>query len=907
MRIFFKDFVLLLIISLLNVGLWAQNTVILKIRPNYKDYCFDHSIQISSYNQLFSEKNISLNRLFPHAKAPVKNNGLFSTKMVDISTIYEFTCASEQEAQFFVQKLSKMPETEYCHIKHYPELLYSPNDPAIGAQYYLNNIEAYQAWDIFKGDSSIVIGIVDTGIELAHDDLWENLAYNAADPIDGADNDGDGYVDNFHGWDLGNNDNSPEWSENTIGAEAHGVFVAGMAAPKTNNAVGIAGTAFKSKFLPVKINDSTGVLTKAYEGIVYAADHGCKVINCSWGSPVPDDFGRDIVRYATYNRNCLVIAAAGNNGNTTNDVYYPAGYDEVMCVAATNQWDLKWVKSCYGPHVSVCAPGENVYSTYANNAYTVGWGTSYASPLVASVAALCWGYRGKNLSPLQIRAIIEQTADNIDTLSNNVLFASQLGKGRVNAYRALIDTVKKAVCFIDYHFITHNDTTYLTGSFFNLFHETQHLYAKLSCSHPDIQILNDSLYIGHIDSLGQFTNDSNPFKITYRDGANYDMVASFFIELKDDGYTDKQYLKSTINPSYTDINNETLTLSVCSNGRIGYNNTYPSQGSGILYRSTTSLISDMGLFILNKNKASWCFKGKNDFKTMERAEKNESYLFVEAHSLFNDSLNPFPLGIKIYHSAKLFKTTPNQDFIWLTYTLHNTYDQNKDSLYVGLFSDVDLLNPLRNSSRFDSLLSLLYIFSSGMNNTYAGIMLPNTFPKHFYAIDNDGANGSLMVSDGINLNELIQSTQQQRYDAGGVYGNDLSYLVSYGPISVNAHDTVQLTFILPFGRNKYELLANASTAKEIFDSAIYVSSLSYTPSVSLYPNPTNSELFIDLDEKYYTHNTVLTIYNSFGQRVLYKPLNRKQILINVTSFKQGVYLIQIQNEQIILTRSFIKQ
>jgi len=907
MMIFLKNSIILLIFSLLGLASWAQNTVILKIKPDYKNYCFDNSIQISSYNQLFSDKNVSLKRLFPHAKEPVKNEGLFSTKMVDISTIYEFTCTSEQEAQVFVQKLSKLPETEYCHIKHYPELLYSPNDPAIGAQYYLNNIKAYQAWDIFKGDSSIVIGIVDTGIELAHDDLWENLAYNAADPIDGTDNDGDGYVDNFHGWDLGNNDNSPEWSENTMGAEAHGVFVTGMAAPKTNNAVGIAGTAFKSKFLPIKINDSTGILTKAYEGIVYAADHGCKVINCSWGSPVPDDFGRDIVRYATYNRNCLVVAAAGNNGNTTNDVYYPAGYDEVMCVAATNQWDLKWVKSCYGPHVSVCAPGENVYSTYAHNSYTVGWGTSYASPLAASVAALCWGYRGKSLSPLQIRAIIEQTADCIDTLSNNIPFTSQLGKGRVNAYKALTDTILKAVRFIDYHFTTQNDTTYLTGSFVNLFHETQHLTARLTCTNPDIQIINDSIYIGHIDSLGVFTNGSNPFKITYRADADYDMVASFFIELTDDGYTDKQYLKSTINPSYTDISNAVLTLSVCSNGRIGYSNTYPSQGSGILYRSATSLISEMGLFVLQKNKASWCFKGKNDFKTKVRAEKNENSSFVEAHSLFNDSLNPFPLGIKVYHSAKLFKTSPNQDFIWLTYTLQNNNEQRLDSLYVGLFSDVDLLNPSRNSSRFDSLLSLLYIFPSGMNNVHAGIMLPDTFPKHFYAIDNDGANGSLMVSDGINLNELIQSTQQQRYDAGGIYGNDLSYLVSYGPVNVNAHDTVQLTFILPFGRNKYELLANASSAKDIFDSAIYVPALSYTPSFSLYPNPTNSELFIELDEAYYTPNTVLMIYNSLGQRVVCQSLNRKQTLIHVADFKQGVYFIQIQNEQIILNRSFIKQ
>lgn len=904
---FFKISLITLLFCLLNSIIEAQNRVILKIKPEYKEYCKPHSIQIYSYADYFSSKNIELRQLFPNAYMPPKNNIVLPNQAVDISTIYEISCTSEQEAQTFIQHLSKLPETEYCHIKHYPQLLYSPNDPAIGAQYYLNNIKAYLAWDIYKGDSTMVIGIVDTGIELAHDDLWENLAYNTDDPIDGTDNDGDGYVDNFHGWDLGNNDNSPEWSENTMGADAHGVFVTGMVAPATNNAIGIAGIAYKTKFLPIKINDSTGILTKAYEGIVYAADHGCKVINCSWGSPVPDDFGRDIVRYATYNRNCLIVAAAGNKGNTTNDVYYPAAYDEVMCVAATNQWDIKWLKSCYGPHVSVSAPGENVYSTYANNAYTVGWGTSYASPLAAGVAALCWAYRGKNLSPLQIKAIVEQTSDNIDTISDNLSFANQIGKGRVNAYRALTDTLHKSVLFIDYQFITHNDTTYLTGRFINLFHATQNLQARLTTNNPNINIIQNTIQIGSIDSLSTYINNSQPFVITYNAHAPWDIETSFFIEFTDIDYSDKQYIKATINPSYTDINNNHVTLSVCSNGKIGYSNTYPSQGSGILYRSNTSLISEMGLFILNKNKASWCFRGKNDFKTMNRANKNENNISVYATSLFNDSLNPFPIGMEINHSAKLFKTPSDQDFIWLSYSLINNNNQTLDSLYVGLFSDVDLLNPFRNSSRFDSLLHLLYFFPSGMNNIHTGILLPDLFSKNFYAIDNDGANGSLMANDGISLNDLIQSTQQQRYEAGGNFGNDVSYLVSYGPININANDSVHLTFIVPFGRNKYELLTNAAQAKQMFDSMIYIPSTSYTPLLSLYPNPTTDNLFINLNEASYDQYTVLTLYNSLGQKIFYQHLNQKLTQINISNLKQGLYFMQIHNNKVILNRSFIKQ
>ncbi len=498
-------------------------------------------------------------------------------------------------------------------------MLYIPNDPAISAQYYLQKIKAYEAWDIFKGDSTIIIGIVDTGIELAHDDLWQNIAYNYADPIDGFDNDGDGFIDNFHGWDLGNNDNNPEWNEGTLNPDAHGVFVAGMAAPTTNNGIGIAGVAFKTKFLPVKITDSLGYLSKSYEGIVYAADHGCKIINCSWGGTIPDNFGYDIIKYVTYNRKCLVIAAAGNNGNTYNSIYYPAGYDEVVAVAATNQWDYKWVKSCYGPHIDICAPGENVYSTYENNGYTMGWGTSYASPLTAGVAALCLGYRGKNLLPFQLRAMIENSADKIDTIAQNLSFVGQLGKGRINALRALTDTIRKAVRFYNYSIYIQNDTSYLHGKIVNLFAKTQLLWLKLSTSNPYIRFIRDSIFVGQLDSLSVLDLSTLPFSFTCTSNAPFDMDVVFRIQFNDINYSDFQTIRLTVNQSYTNINNSQLDLTVCANGRVGYNKFSPIQGKGINYKNQP-IISDMGFFVFNNDKGSWSFSLTYHFNPIQRAQ-----------------------------------------------------------------------------------------------------------------------------------------------------------------------------------------------------------------------------------------------------------------------------------------------
>ncbi|GAI36367.1 unnamed protein product, partial [marine sediment metagenome] len=129
---------------------------------------------------------------------------------------------------------------------HYlPELLYTPDDPLNIYQYYLDTIKAYDAWEICKGDSNIVIGITDTGVDIDHEDLQGNIYYNYNDPINGIDDDNDGFIDNFRGWDLGENDNNPQWEIND-----HGVVVTGIAGARTDNGIGISGVGFKSRFLP---------------------------------------------------------------------------------------------------------------------------------------------------------------------------------------------------------------------------------------------------------------------------------------------------------------------------------------------------------------------------------------------------------------------------------------------------------------------------------------------------------------------------------------------------------------------------------------------------------------------------------------------------------------------------------
>ena len=251
-------------------------------------------------------------------------------------------------------------------------------------QYQISQINAFSAWDIEKGDTNVVIGIVDDGCQWNHPDLAANVKINYADPINGIDDDHDGYIDNYRGWDLGNNDNDP--NNDGPGALAHGTHVAGDADAVTDNAIAIASPGFNCKFLPVKVTDFSGVITVGYEGIVYAADHGCSVINCSWGATEGANYQQDIINYASINKNALVIAAAGNDN--ADETFYPASYNHVISVANVDGSDVKASTSDYNYNVAVSAPGENIYSTTYDSVYTLLSGTSMSCAVAAGAAAI---------------------------------------------------------------------------------------------------------------------------------------------------------------------------------------------------------------------------------------------------------------------------------------------------------------------------------------------------------------------------------------------------------------------------------------------------------------------------------------------------------------------------------------
>lgn len=401
-----------------NIG-YESNTVIVKLHPNAVKSFFV-SKEINAFRSVFGDFDYKVE--FPDAVRPEKEYNNYGHRMVDITTIYRLVFYNDIDVMQAVAFMDKCREVEYAEPLYKVSLFEVPDDPlarpenanADGAyQYWTRNVRSYEAWDICKGDTSIIIGISDTGTGLTHPDLEGNIQVNYDDILDGIDNDNDGFVDNYKGWNFAHDNNNAQIPHGCNSNE-HGAYVSGIAAAVTGNGIGVSGAGYKCRFVPLRIMNDEGSLVNVYQSIVYAANHRFDVVNCSWGGTSYQQMGQDVVNYATINFDVLVVAAAGNEG--VEGKFYPASFENVLSVAATDKNDAKWNNSSFSTTVDVSAPGTMFVSTSENGYVTMWGGTSFASPIVAGSAGILRSYY-PSYNAQQIGEIIRISADNIDTLS----------------------------------------------------------------------------------------------------------------------------------------------------------------------------------------------------------------------------------------------------------------------------------------------------------------------------------------------------------------------------------------------------------------------------------------------------------------------------------------------------------
>jgi thermitase len=293
----------------------------------------------------------------------------------------------------------------------------TPNDPRFDELYGLARLQASVGWDLaglgaFPAAGGVEVGIVDTGIDASHEDLI-------------------GKVDDCG---TANSSGTPQ-AGGCADDNDHGTHVAGTVAAIANNGRGVAGVAFNSRLSICKaLNGALGTGTAAGVSncITWLHERGAKVISMSLGGPASTTL-RNAVTGAWQNGEAsgsVVVAAAGNDGNAT--VNYPAGYPDVVSVAATDRNDARAYFSNANADVEVSAPGAEVLSTLNGGGYAAFSGTSMATPHVAGAAALIWG-RNPDFTAAQVRAKLDGSVDDLGAAGRDNAF----GFGRLNLVKAL--------------------------------------------------------------------------------------------------------------------------------------------------------------------------------------------------------------------------------------------------------------------------------------------------------------------------------------------------------------------------------------------------------------------------------------------------------------------------------------
>ncbi len=343
-----------------------------------------------------------------------------------------------------IQRFQKLPGVRFAepnyliHINETPPT--PPDDFYWGLQYGLFNtgksggvagadINVQPAWSVTRGDHAVKVAVIDTGIDYLHEDLAPNIWVNPGEiEADGIDNDGNGLVDDVHGYDFVSHDFDP------MDDNGHGTHVSGIIGAVGNNALGITGVSPVATLMAIKAFDAqgNGDVGTVIEAIEYARAKGARIINASWGVPEKSQALADEISKAQQ-AGILIVAAAGNEHISV--IGYPAGYTNVIAVGALDDSNKRASFSNFGEQISLAAPGDSIYSAAPNQAYQYLSGTSMAAPHVAGVAALLLAAHPE-LTADQLRQILRDSTRWVDT-------DTAFGTGAIDAGQALqqVDTI----------------------------------------------------------------------------------------------------------------------------------------------------------------------------------------------------------------------------------------------------------------------------------------------------------------------------------------------------------------------------------------------------------------------------------------------------------------------------------
>jgi len=926
-----------------NGTLYLSNTIILKLKSSPSTDGSGNVIlssNLAQFLKLFSVKESKL--LFPE-----KLN-----KNSEISRIVLVHYEDSADPFYVSSKINSFSEIEWAEPKFVYEFNFTPNDPSYNLQYGLTRINAAQAWDISQGDTTISIGIVDTGVDWDHPDLAANIWRNWNEiPNNGIDDDNNGFIDDIRGWDFGGLNGTPD-NDPMEDQPDHGTHVAGIASAVTNNGIGVASIGFKCKIMAIKTsrNDLRGpngpYIIFGYEGIVYAANNGARVINCSWGGSGFSMFGQEIINYAI-SKNSLVVCAAGNSNSS--EPFYPASYKGALSVASTTNTDARSSFSNFGKTIDVSAPGNNIYNTWQNNTYATLSGTSMASPLTAGLAGLVVS-RFPQYNAIQIGEQIRVNCDDINSV--NPSFQFLLGNGRINAFKSLNNTNSKSVRAIDLTFsdeqpggngdgiFQSGETITVSAVFVNYLSPTSNLTIQLESRTSYSTVLSGTFNVGAVNTLQQFNNQNNKFTFRISNTTPQNALVNFLIRYTDGSYADFQWIEVIANPTYATQSGNNVKLTITSKGTLAFND-YPtnSQGQGFKYNDSNNQLFEGALILgTSAERISDAARGanqsvqNNDFAVVQpfTLKIPGSIADVEGNSVFNDNnAGTNKIGITSKLKSYSFSQSPYENFIILDYTFINNGTTQINNLFTGLFFDWDMVDGNGDVTNWDN--NVKYGITRNTANpslNWVGVGLISAENFGFYAIKNDSGDGGFGIYDGFADHEkwLSISSGVSKQNAGP---GDVSQVVASGPYSINPGDSIRVAFAIAGGMNKQSLdlaIQNARVKYQQILTNIKDESVDIPSTFKLdqnYPNPFGNSIYTGFGGTTDNLTTKISwqqpkgdfisikLYNSIGEELetivegFFESGSHSKFYQMKNSLPSGIYFYQLRSGNFTETKKMV--
>jgi serine protease len=847
--------------------------------------------------------NLSLEKRFPDAVKPKIKVDKQGFRLADLTTHYRLRFNDNYSIEQAIKYCLKSALFEAIEPHFIPELCYVPNDDSISSQYALSRIKAFEAWEIEQGDSNIVIGISDTGCQMDHPDLFPNIAFNYNDPINGIDDDNDGYIDNFYGWDLGENDNFPQ--SNT---SSHGVHVTGLSSAMTNNGIGIAGSGFRCRFAPLKITNANGALSAAYESIVYAADRGYQIINCSWGSYQPSKINFEIIRYATINKNALIFCGSGNNNSERQ--FFPAAYDFTISMGSSGPEDIKSDFSNYGYSLDLYAPGENVLSTWPTENYIYSNGTSMASPVAAGCAAIVKS-KYPELTALQIAQLLKVTADRIDNIPDNQQFQNKLGYGRVNMFEALVAENKKSVLMHDVELSDRKENLFLPGdsifmsaTFTNVLNNVSTAIVNLNIIKGSATLLNAFYSLGSMSSLSFKQNIENPFIILIDENAPLDDTVVVRIDIWSDAQISTQYFQFNSNANFVKLKNN-ISTTINSVSEIGKVNNFFLNDRGFRYFNSPSLLFE-GNFMLGFSPNSVYNMARSeqgrsdrDFQSIQRIRQLPSAEEVEQfEGYFDNRVEPNNEETSIRQKAYVPQTGVSRNYIVLDYEIkkeHNPLLTNK--FFAGLFLDWDLPEYAQNRIITFPERKLAVAFNPQADTLFVGAKLLNNSPFFSYALDLNLSDESepIDMTDGFSTVEKYYALRNSKLT--NTADSDIAQMISTGPFFIMEGESVSVSFALLAASTLDSLLLYADDAQNAYDNKLQPlqTEMIEKGDFKIFPNPSKNEsTFIQVP---IAGDYVVNIFDAAGIKIFTAEKRIENIMKLDMKPDKGIYFVQLLDKQ----------